>query len=127
MGKWSNFIDVELAESGTGPFAKCFGVYQIRAVTPAGKPLRIGRLLGVDSAGIIYIGRSNRESISTRIKKNVNNLKGYAGVKSKLPKHSLQASTMLLLDGETAATELKLLEKYRLKYGELPPFNRKFG
>jgi hypothetical protein len=34
---------------------------------------------------------------------------------------------MLLLDGETAATELKLLEKYRLKYGELPPFNRKFG
>lgn len=128
MGKWSNFIDIERAASSTGPFTKSFGVYQIRAVTPmGGKPLQIGRLLKVDPTGIIYIGRSNRESIPTRIKKNVSNMKGYAGVKNKLPKHCLQARAMTLPDGEIASLELALLEKYRLTYGELPPFNLKFG
>lgn len=127
MSKWSNFINVELAISPIGLFASRFGIYQIRAVTPRGKPLQIGRLIKTDPAGIVYIGRSDRESIATRIRKNVNNPKGYTGVKDRLPKHHLEARAMTLSADETSSRELALLNQYRSEYGELPPFNLKFG
>ncbi len=70
-----------------------------------------------------FRGRSRCESIAVRIKKNVCNKKAYAGVKEQLRKHRLQARAVFLPDKDIAATEQALLEEYRSKYGELPPFN----
>lgn len=69
MSRWSDWIDIELAKSRQGPLND-FGVYQIRAVTLSGEPIPISRIVGVDSSGILYVGRSgyrHQRSVLLRI------------------------------------------------------------
>jgi hypothetical protein len=125
--KWSKFVDIERATANNSPFAGQSGVYQIRAVKHDEKPILIGRLRKRDAKGIIYIGYSERRTIPRRIKLNVDNEKGYASVKHKLPKHYLQARAMRVSRNNARDIEIELLNEYRKKYGELPPFNLKLG
>jgi len=130
---WTDFIGIDLATKRRGPFAKQNGVYQIKVVKPTGSPISIRRLLGNDKMGIIYIGRGRCETVATRIRKNVENEKGYAGVKRKFLKlqpHCLFARARFV-SVKTAKNledlETNLLKKYKEKFGELPPFNSKLG
>ena len=118
---WTGYYDIDIAMDNNGPLAGRKGVYKIRAIDKEGKPLQIGRLFGIDKRGILYIGKTKRQGIAARIRLNVNNELGIAGIRDRLPK--LQARARFLEDGQDEA-ERELLDTYKQRHGELPPINR---
>ena len=138
MSRWSDWIDIELAKSRHGPLND-FGIYQIRAVTPSGEPIPISRIVGVDSSGIVYMGRSgyrhqrSKRTVANRIREFLRRRHSggvtYARAKETLQRasqfsdHCLQVRAMLLADEEIDAMESDVLRDYFSRHGELPPCN----
>lgn len=138
MNHWSEWVEIERARSGEGRFAH-FGIYHIRAVNQSGSPITVGRLAGIDRAGILYIGRSGfrwqktQRTLGNRIDEW---LKGghsggfrFQGLKPALDSspafrgHRLQARAKVLPDIEIEKAEVVSLQDYLSLYAELPPIN----
>jgi hypothetical protein len=138
MDRWSDWIDIELAKSQHGLLSD-FGVYQIRVVTPSGEPISISRMVGVDSLGILYVGRSgyrhqrSKRTVANRIREFLRQQHSggvtYARAKDTLQRasqfsdHRLQVRAMFLPDEEIDAKESGILRDYFSRHGELPPCN----
>lgn len=135
MPRWTKWAYIEKTQAKKGAFDR-LGIYQIRAVTPAGNPIPVPRLAGVDKQGILYAGRSGylaHRSVPNRIREFVHEHHSggitYARAKTllnKTPKflgHRLQVRAMLLNQKAISSAESKTLQDYFSKYGELPPCN----
>ena len=142
MSNWADWVSIETAKSKRGPFNH-LGIYQIRAVTPAGESIPIHRLVGIDSSGILYIGRSgynSNRSIANRIGEFVRQQHSgrqkhsggvtYARAKPILERapqfsgHHLQVRAKLLSTKEDIdLAEAKALDEYFSEHAELPPCN----
>ena len=142
MTKWTDWMPIDAAIVGNRKLAK-HGIYQIRAITPRGKPIRINRLLGTDTEGILYVGRSGfklrspSRSISNRLREFLarrhsggityakacsclNGARRFVG-------HELEVRAMFVDDTQIAATEARVLAKYFETHAELPPCNSSAG
>ena len=138
MSNWTDWVEIESAKSRRGPLND-FGIYQIRVVEPSGGPISIGRLAGVDSLGILYVGRSGcrhqqtDRTIANRIREFLQRAHSggitYVRAKKTLQRvprfsgHRLQVRAMFLPDEEIDETESSILHKYFSEYAELPPCN----
>lgn len=61
---WEGIEQTKFKERG------CFGIYQIRVVDRVGNPLPVGRIVGVDQEGVIYIGKAGPvQTLAKRIHK----------------------------------------------------------
>jgi hypothetical protein len=101
-------------------------------------PVPIGRLLGVDSKGILYIGCSkNGPGIVRRtgrnIEKHVTNA-DCSSVRNYMARNGYRIEVevsrrFIREDGDnvTPALECRQLKQYKRKYGEFPPFNANGG
>ncbi len=95
--------------------------------------MRLGRMLGCDESGVVYIGRSGvREekmrTVAWRLKewlrRGHSGAETYARVKPDLPdNHGLEVSALYLPVSEVCKGEAEKLEAYRKQFGEPPPFN----
>lgn len=140
--KWTEWTPIEAAISGDQRLA-AHGIYQIRAVTPRGKPIRINRLLGADPEGVLYVGRSGLKfrspsrTIANRLREFLKQQHSggitYAKACSCLngtPRfagHQLQVRALFLEDKHITATESSVLAEYFAKHAELPPCNSSAG
>ncbi len=122
--QWTEWLDISTAESGTGPFAKKAGVYQIRAVeSKSSNQIPIGRLGSVDHDGLLYIGYSE-SSIAERVKIFRRDHLPYLLARTRLPEHGLQVRAKLLPPGEAYNEEQKEIARHRNQFGENTPCNR---
>lgn len=130
---------IEIVAESRKEYFHSFGVYEIAVVNAKGKPIPIARLAGVDKSGLLYIGRSGfrnqktKRTITKRIKEFLNG--PHSGGETydiafkvlsktqKFSKHRLKVRASILPDRQIIPKETKLLKKYFLKYGELPPLN----
>ncbi len=142
MIKWTKWMPIETAASGEQRLV-AHGIYQIRAVTPRGKPIRIDRLLGNDPKGILYVGRSGiksrspsrtianrlREFLAQRHSGGVTYAKACArlNVTARFMGHRLEARAIFLKDKDISTTESRVLAEYFSKHAELPPCNSSAG
>lgn len=118
------------------------GVYQLRAVDGKGTPIEIGRWLGVDSGGLLYIG-STGDSICRRVGRLRDGIdqhsKGHtAGKKRFILARWVPAYSEQLADAhreyrwastdpaEAQSVESDLLMEYVRAFGETPPLNGDF-
>lgn len=112
---------------------ECGGVYFIKTHSKK-KPIRINRVLGIDEDGILYIGKSENLRERLRMLWRVINPKQKATahtfgkkynenkkLREAFPLKSLYISYGISTDPKVL--EFKLLNKYFLKFGEVPPFN----
>ena len=142
MTKWTEWIPIDDAISGNRRLAK-HGIYQIRAVTPRGKPIRINRLLGADTEGILYVGRSGLKprsplrTIANRLREFLARGRHSGGITyanacsclsgaRRFAGHRLEVRAMFLDDNITE-TEWRVLATYFEKHAELPPCNSSAG
>jgi hypothetical protein len=63
---WTEWVDVDQAAERNGSFEN-YGIYQLRIVNREGRSSEIGRLIGTDRSGLVYIGRSGFRAIEFRI------------------------------------------------------------
>jgi hypothetical protein len=109
------------------------GVYHIRCFKN-NKVININRVLGIDNDGILYIGKSDNLRERLRMLQRVLNpkLKATAhtfGTKyndNKNLKIAFPLKTLFVsieVAEEPKNLESKLLDKYFIKFGEVPPFN----
>jgi len=64
---WSSWESIEQAKFKERGY---FGIYQIRVVDGVGVPLSVGRIVGVDQEGVIYIGKAGPvQTLAKRIHK----------------------------------------------------------
>lgn len=142
MGQWTKWLEIGDAQARNGSL-KGFGLYQIRAVSPQGKPIRIFRLKDADPGGILYVGRSGfqatspRRTVANRIGEFVGQrhsggityAKAAARLKSnpRFAGHRLQVRARFLPDSAIVQEEARVLEAYFKKYTELPPCNSSSG
>ena len=113
------------------------GIYKLYAVTIKGVPIPIQRFRGIDNQGILYIGRTTKQTL----KKRIYNLLATSRKISKTTNHSggLKYRTnpviqktlvdhLLYFYCETSddpkQRETELLKEYSLKFGEYPPLNK---
>lgn len=136
MSKWSEWCDIENAATRKGSFED-WGIYEIRIVNRDGVPYKIGRVVGVDSSGLSYVGRSGfrtartTRTIANRIEEWLSvwhpGAAAYHNAKLLLdgavPDHRLEVRAMFLSDEDIEDAEVGELRNYRRSYGELPPFN----
>lgn len=138
MSGWTDWIDIDFAESKEGPLND-FGVYEIRAVDSKGQPVPIKRLVGVDMLGRLYVGRSGfshqktKRTIANRIREFLRGRHSggvtYARAREilqqtqKFSGHRLQVRAMFLPDDKIESGESKVLYDYFSKHAELPPCN----
>lgn len=142
MGRWTKWMGIEEAKERNGKL-KEYGLYQIRAVKPSGKPIPIPRMRMTDPDGILYIGRSGLQgkslarTLANRIREfeNKHHSGGitYADAAARLkgvPRfagHRLEVRAMFLPDEMTVQEEARVLNSYFKKYAELPPCNSSAG
>ncbi len=96
---------------------------------------KIGRLLGEDQKGILYIGKGIILPYHNRIGKFVNSINNTevahsGGVRFTLERiqdqYPLEVSEIeIILVENPESLESKLLDDYYQEFGELPPFNRR--
>jgi hypothetical protein len=97
-------------------------------------PIRLNRVLGTDEEGVLYIGKSENLRERLRMLWRVLNPKLEATahtfgtkynsnqkLREAFPMKSLFVSYRITSEPKTLESEL--LDKYFLKYGEVPPFN----
>lgn len=139
MSRWTNWYDIQQARSSHGPLADRYGLYRIRIVIaskgrqPRRVPIR--RLVGVDSDGVIYIGRSGvrrngQRDIANRVNEFLHQqhsagVRYNRHVKRKLRRrgYELQVSGRSVADDSLKASEASALRKYLKIHAELPPLN----
>jgi hypothetical protein len=66
MASWGNWQEISSIKNLTGGLSRVPGVYKIRLSDSAGRPVPVGRLLGVDRKGVLAIGES--VNLARRIK-----------------------------------------------------------
>jgi hypothetical protein len=107
------------------------GLYQIRMVDRNNVPISIPRIKGIDTEGILYMGKSVR--LRPRIEafwrgshsgggfyyRAYRRLRKYKPYKE----HSLQCRVMAITESDTTAKERSMLQRYFRRFCELPPFN----
>jgi hypothetical protein len=141
MSNWTDWIDIDLAKSNQGPLND-FGIYEIRVVDSKGQPVPISRLVGVDSVGLLYVGRSGyrwqktHRTVANRVGEFIRQQHSggitYARARETLQKtkrfsdHCLQIRGMFLPDKEIDLAEIKVLRNYFSEHAELPPCNSAF-
>lgn len=142
MGRWTRWMSIEEAKERNGKL-KEYGLYQIRAVKPSGKPIPIPRMRMSDRDGILYIGRSGLKrkspvrTLANRIREFENKQHSggitYADAASRLkgvPRyagHRLEVRAMFLPDAMIVQEEARIIKNYFRKYAELPPCNSSAG
>lgn len=138
--KWSHW-SYALEDNPHVQHPNCAGVYRIRLVDTAGRPVPIGRLLGQDKDGILGVGHSGdlQERVANffaaaygrRFKHSAGNrwflVQAAALCSDKLTatnRTGLQLSTARLGSKDQAQEkEGHILVEYFRQYGELPPLN----
>ncbi|MBZ0124931.1 MAG: hypothetical protein K8F32_01035 [Rhodocyclaceae bacterium] len=135
-------MSIEEAKERNGKL-KEYGLYQIHAVKPSGKPIPIPRMRMSDRDGILYIGRSGLKrkspvrTLANRIREFENKQHSggitYADAASRLkgvPRyagHQLEVRAMFLPDAMIVQEEARIIKNYFRKYAELPPCNSSAG
>lgn len=122
--------NIELLSSDT------IGIYRIFLVDKGDNALQIHRLLGVDESGLLYIGSSQNNSIQYRLKcfihssDNTRKQNNHSGGMKIFNNPNLQrhlTDKQLLFDyianPDARELERKLLDEYKLQFGEVPPLN----
>jgi hypothetical protein len=112
---------------------ECGGVYFIHSYNNQ-IPIRLNRLLGADEEGILYIGKSDNLRERLRMLWRVLNPSQKATahtfgkkynsnekLREAFPLESMYISYRISTEPKTF--EFELLDKYFLKFGEVPPFN----
>ena len=111
-------------------------VYRIFANTPENIPVTINRFAGTDTNGLLYIGRTTKQNLRTRIYQfyatsrfNYTTHNHHAALKYKV-NSVIQLALghhVLFFDYEICDSpeirENELLEAYAAAYGEYPPLN----
>lgn len=110
------------------------GVYKIYSLDKNNSPKALPRVLGIDKSGILYIGKS--ENLKDRLRMLWRVLNPIMVAKAhtfgvnynslKLIQKSFPLQTLAVEFEERQnpkVYEKELLEKYRQKYGEVPPLN----
>jgi hypothetical protein len=132
--KYHQIEIISLAEAGFwNRIPQSRGVYLIHFYNDE-IPAKLQRVLGQDNEGVLYIGKSENISERLRMLWRVLNpkLKATAhtfGIKYNANKKLREAfpfNSMFIsykISNEPKKLESELLDKYFLKYGEVPPFN----
>jgi hypothetical protein len=109
------------------------GVYKIFLFNE--NPLTVLRLIKPDETGLIYIGAAEKTKLSYRLSCFLNTIKNNkqnnhsAGFKVKTNKNLnsfLSNYTLMyevIIELKAKKLEKKLIEKYKLEFGEVPPLN----
>lgn len=112
------------------------GVYRVRATLPDGKGAKtIRRACGDDTEGILYIGQGciearvgSMENIYLPEGKNHHN---FSEVFRKYDLERICPHSQLEVQwqecDDCVTMERKLIEEYKMKFGDIPPGNRKMG
>lgn len=119
-----------------------YGVYRVQLADTSGTPVPLGRICGVDTEGVLYVGRSGFGSqgtfrtVARRLrefqKRAHSGGQTYAQAKLIYDRvvlfqgHRLFATAMSLPDAEIARAEERTLRAYFQAFGELPPLNSAF-
>lgn len=116
-------------------FASSGGVYVLSCVDEKEIPIPVGRLLGEDLDGVLYIGMANSLlDRVTELKKSLSpdhissahecgsRHKSDALISERFPYERLRVD--LIAAEDPRAAEQDALAKYLAKFGELPPLNR---
>lgn len=130
MPKWRKWQPIDSIYSNISLLGQK-GIYQIRMVDRDKKPITIPRLAGVDTEGIVYIGKSVR--LRPRIEDFLGGRHSGGGsyylvyrhlIRSKrFRTHSLQFRVLTCEEPALEIKEANILRKYFYKFCELPPFN----
>ena len=137
MTSVTNWVPIDASIRSRKEMAE-LGVYRIRAVDQLGNAIPIDRIAGIDSEGILYIGRSGffpgRRTVAIRLaefqKGKHSGSTTYNRVKATWESctlykgHRLEAQALLLdLGKKVSACERCLQRIYIWVFGELPPLN----
>ena len=142
MSNWSKWQDISPIKNLAGELSKVSAVYKIRLSDSAGRPIPVGRLLGIDKKGVLAIGES--VNLARRIKELYKAYIGdrfmrhsvgdrlflvlvcqYSHFKTTYQNNSRVQFVVMKLSNKTEAEteEERLLKDYFKTYGELPPLN----
>ena len=126
----SDFFDILVAEHGDQG-----GAYVVHATTADGAPMSVGRVLGDDQLGMLYIGRGKsfrsrvaflshtlRNSHFKKKHEFVRRYNRHPGLESRFRSELLMVK--LYPSPDPVAEERRLLNDYFNEFGEVPPFNR---
>lgn len=130
MARWSKWQAIDSIYHNIDLLDKK-GLYEIRVVDKENKPLPIHRIGGIDSDGIIYIGKS------IQLRQRIEAFYGgrhsgggmyclaYRRLKRCEPyrEHSLQFRVMTCSGVDIVTREAGVLRRYFRRFCELPPFN----
>jgi len=118
------------------PNADKAGVYVIHWIASNKKGLTICRVAGKDEEGVLYIGKTEKQTLFERVcdfkKAVLENYKseGHSGGRSYNASKALKAmikpedmGVELFPSSDPEKAETRCLAAYRDKYGELPPLN----
>ena len=138
MGRWTDWLDIPKAISKAGPLGGRYGLYRLQIVRHSRgqrpQAVRIGRLVGWDTEGILYIGRSGfRRGGSRDIANRIDEFtrghhsagERFKNLHSTFPqsRFKLQASGLSIEIGHIRKAEASALQKYIRIHRELPPLN----
>jgi hypothetical protein len=139
IGQWSEWVDLDRACSASGVFGD-YGIYEVRLFMPkTNMPATLFRFVGVDTSGLIYIGRSGfRErgrgrTVANRLREWITQQHSGANTYAKavstldrsptLADRKLQVRAMFVPDEQIEAKEAEALAEYFAIHAELPPCN----
>lgn len=123
---WSNWqsggdLDIDLEDIAREP-----GVYQVRLMSADGSVAPIGRILGIDKEGILYVGSHVRD-VASRLLRFLNEADYHSGEQSYYLLRQVAKSWPFRLEGryqgcdtsnETREEEQEELVKYFWRFGE---------
>jgi len=142
MSNWSKWQDISSIKNLARELSKVSGVYKIRLSDSAGRPIPVGRLLGIDKKGVLAIGESvnlggrlkefhsaytagkfGRHSVGDRLFLVL--MCQYSRFKTNYQNNSWLQFRVMKLSSKAAAQaeEERLLKNYFKAHGELPPLN----
>lgn len=142
MSKWSKWRDISSIKNFAEELGKSPGVYEIRLSNLAGRPICLGRFLGMDKKGVLAIGESG--NLAGRVKEFYDAYRGhrfqhcvggrffliwashYTDWRYSKDNSRVQVRVMKLQSKTEAEKEEEdLLKRYFGEYGELPPLINK--
>lgn len=111
------------------------GIYVLFCADQKGRPIAVGRLLGEDPDGVLYIGKADsfidrvielKKSLSPKHVSRSHECgarhKSHEAISRRFPYDQLQVD--LIAADDPRASEQEALATYMNKFGELPPLNR---
>lgn len=130
--KWTEWAAIETPSGRAAPAA-----YRIALLNVRGHPFPMNRMLGIDSAGLLSIGKtgnleSRRGQFVSGMTKCYGHSEGnllhlllrFSRLKQVVPDHRIVYQfAPAATDDDARAVEARLLKDYLVRYGELPPLN----